>query len=143
MAGPTTEQATAALARVPLFADLSPKELSVLAGLSRPYSFAAGDDIVTEGDTSARFYLITSGEADVLLHGQAVEKVGPGDHFGEIAMLDGGPRAATVRATTPVEALSLASFSVKPVLREHPDILFKLIQQLCGRLREAEQRPTS
>jgi CRP-like cAMP-binding protein len=113
-----------ALGKVDLFADLSPKELSVVAGLAKPSSFAEGDRIVTEGDTSARFYLLVSG-TDV----------------GEIAVLDRGPRTATVVATSAVTTLSLASFSLRPVLKEHPDVLMKLVVKLCERLRLAQDSP--
>jgi CRP-like cAMP-binding protein len=143
MASQGVDPAEEALGKVPLFSDLSQKEIKLLAGLTRPYSYKPGDDIVTQGDTTARFYMITQGEAAVLVHGEQVETLSAGSHFGEIAMLDGGPRAATVRALTPVETLSLASFSVRPVLRDHPDILVKLIQELCGRLRAAESSPTA
>jgi CRP/FNR family transcriptional regulator, cyclic AMP receptor protein len=142
MARTKSDPIAEALGSVDLFAGLAPKELSVLAGLARPYSYSPGDDIVVEGDTSARFYLITSGTVDVLIDGKRVNKLGPGESFGEIAVLDRGPRTATVRATSPVETLSLASFSLRPVLKEHPDILMKLVVHLCERLRAVEASAT-
>lgn len=127
-----------ALSQVKLFSGLSPKELGVLAGLVRPFKFAAGEEIVREGDEGSRFYLINDGTADVTVRGKVVAQLGPGDHFGEIAVLDRQPRAATVTATTPMTTSSLASFSLRPVLREHPELLEKLLVQVCQQLREAQ-----
>ena len=71
---------------------------------------------------------------------QIVAEFGPGEYFGEVAMIDRQPRTATVTAAEPLRTLSLASISVRPVLREHPDIALKMLEKLCARLRSADAR---
>jgi CRP/FNR family transcriptional regulator, cyclic AMP receptor protein len=142
MARAKVDPVAEALGKVDLFAGLSPKELGLIAGLARQSSYVEGENIVTEGDTSARFYLLTDGTANVEHGGRVLARLAAGDYVGEMAVLDGLPRSATVRATGPVEVLSLASFSLRPVLKEHPEILMKLLARLCLRLREAQASPT-
>jgi CRP/FNR family transcriptional regulator, cyclic AMP receptor protein len=72
--------------------------------------------------------------------GRRIRKLGPGDSFGDIALIDGGPRSATVEAETPLSTLSLATWNFKGALRENQSIAFKLLLVLCKRLREAESR---
>jgi len=142
MARDKADPVVEALAKVDLFSGLTPKELAVIAGLAKPASYAVGDTIVREGDTTARFYLLLSGTAVVEHAGRVLAELGPASYVGEMAVLDGGPRTATVRATSDVEAVSLASFSLRPVLTQHPDTLMKLVVKLCERLRAAQADPT-
>ncbi len=127
------------LARVPLFAGLSRKELSPIADMAKPYRFAAGSTIVEEGTTGGRFYLVSSGQVDVLVNSHRVTGLGPGGTFGEIALIDEGVRTATVVARSEVEALGIASFNFRPLLKSEPAVAFKLLVELCHRLREADR----
>jgi CRP/FNR family transcriptional regulator, cyclic AMP receptor protein len=137
-----TANPTADLLRgVDLFEGLTIKELELVAGACKQDEFRAGDDIVTQGGRSARLYLIVDGTAEVRVHGSMVVQIGPGDYFGEMAVIDGEPRAATVTATSPVSVLSLAHFNVKVLLRSMPDIGFKMLQRLCARVRALESEP--
>ena len=136
-ANPTVEL----LRNVDLFDGLTTKELESVADACKRAQFQTGDNIVTQGDPSARLYVIIDGTADVFVHGAKVETVGPGDYFGEMAVIDDQPRAATVTATSPVSALSLAHFNVKRLLRAMPDIGFKMLRRACERIRSLESEP--
>ena len=136
-ANPTVEL----LRRVDLLHGLTAKELQTVAELCKPATFREGENIVTQGEPSARLYIIIEGTADVRVHGEKVEQIGPGDYFGEIAVIDGEPRAATVTATSPLSALSLANFNVRFLLRTVPDIGFKMLRTACARIRALESKP--
>ncbi len=135
-------QATAdALRRIKFFAGLSDRDLRLVAELARPVRFDAGRAITSEGDDAGRFYLITDGDARVEVGGDPQGTLHAGDTFGEIALLDGGPRSATVIAETPVEALTIASWNLRPLLREHPSIAEAMLVEMCRRLRSARSVP--
>jgi CRP-like cAMP-binding protein len=127
------------LARVPLFSALSRRELQVIASMAKPASFPAGTEIVEEGTRGGRFFLITQGQVDVLVNGHRITGLGPGATFGEIALIDEGPRTATVRARSDVDTLGIASFNFRPLLKNEPGVAYKLMVELCRRLREADR----
>lgn len=136
---PVVEQ----LAKVDLFSDLTKKELGVVADLAKEFRFADGAAIITEGEGSARFYLIMEGQVAVKVNGRTRATLGPGDYFGELAVIDNGPRSATCLAVGPVRTLSLASFSLRPVLRQHPDVTLKLLAKVVERLRRVDKQLTA
>ena len=136
-ADPTVEL----LRNVELFDGFTTKELEAVASMCKPAEFRDGHNIVTEGERSARLYVITEGTAEVRVHGEKVDVIGPGDYFGEMAVIDGEPRAATVTATSPVSTISLANFNVKALLRGSPDMGFKMLQKACARIRALESEP--
>jgi CRP-like cAMP-binding protein len=127
------------LSKVRLFQGLTPKELGAIAALAKSFTFASGSTIVEEGTQGGRFYLIVSGEADVVAHEHSVVRLGPGAYFGEIALIDEGPRTATVRAVTDVEALGIAAFNFRPLLKNEPNVAFKVLVEICRRLRESDR----
>jgi CRP-like cAMP-binding protein len=102
-------------------------------------TFDEGKPIVEEGATGAGFHLILEGEAAVLVGGRKRASLGPGDYFGEMALLDGGPRSATVKAMTPVHTLTLASWAFVPLVDKNPPIARKLLVELSRRLRNLER----
>jgi len=128
------------LGKVPLFQGLSEDELEVLLRSTSETDFQAGTDVVREGDKGAGFHLILSGTATVTKGGQTLRSLGPGESFGDIALIDDGHRTATVHADAPLHTLSITTWNFKPVLLEHPQIAYKLLVELCRRLREAEAR---
>ncbi len=128
------------LSGVELFAGLTKKEAGKVLQFMRDLNFAAGKVMVQEGDNGGRFFLIVSGTAVVTRNGRRVRKLGPGDSFGDIALIDGGPRSATVTAETPITTMSLAIWNFKAALLENPSITYKLLLVLCKRLRESESR---
>ncbi len=129
---------TELLGTVGLFAGLPKRKLQQVADMCREHSFAPGDAIVSEGDRSGRFYLIVEGDASVKVHGRLVATLGPAEYFGEFAVLDQAPRSATVTAITPVRAYSLASITLRPLLKEEPEITYRLLLNACQRLRALE-----
>lgn len=127
-----------ALSGTDLFAGVGKKALAAIAAQARVVNHPEGKDITEEGGGAAGFHLIRSGEVAVSVHGNARPDLGPGDYFGEISMIDGKPRSATVRAKSPVTTISLASWAFHPILDEHPDVTKELLKVMCARLRAAE-----
>jgi CRP-like cAMP-binding protein len=126
------------LANVPLFAACSPAELGRIGRLCTPVDISAGTVLVREGSSGHEMFVIAAGTATVTIGGDVVAEVGPGDVFGEMALLDGGQRTATVTATTDmvVEVLSQPEFL--SLLAEVPAVTRKVLRQLAARLRVAD-----
>jgi CRP/FNR family cyclic AMP-dependent transcriptional regulator len=125
---------------VPLFAGVGDKELKRLANVMRESRFNEGEVITTEGRSGIGFFLIEDGNASVSLHGEIIRTLGPGDHFGEIALIDEGPRSATVTASTDLRCRGMAAWEFRAFVQEHPEVAWPLLQTLASRLREAEGR---
>lgn len=125
----------AMLGSVPLFEGLSRRELSSILEAAKEIRFRDGREIVEEGSTGVGFHLIIEGEADVLVGGVKRATLRAGDYFGEMSLLDGGPRSATVRAVTPVSTLALTSWIFMPLLNKNPSIARKLLLEMTRRLR--------
>jgi len=123
---------------VPLFAGLLPSELDRIALVMRPIQAAAGDVVCLEGRPGYLFFVIASGEAAVEHGGQTVAKLHAGDHFGELALLDHGPRSATVRTLTDTQLYVLGEPSLDALLNEVPALAQKLLAALATRVREAD-----
>ena len=128
----------AMLANVDLFRECSTKELTQILAVSKEIGFPAGKDITVEGQLSGRFYLVLDGAVAVKRQGRTRATLGPGSYFGEIALIDGGPRTATCTAVTSVDTLAIAQFNFGPLVKEHPGLAHKLLLHLCARLRAAE-----
>ena len=134
---PTEKKLIEQLGSVYLFEGLSDRDLKALVASASQVDHSAGHEIVTEGRGGVGFHLILDGHAEVLVHGHRHGWLGPGDYFGEISLIDGQPRSATVRAETPVRTLSLTAWDFKPLL-DDPEIVKKLLLGVCKRLRSAE-----
>ena len=106
----TTKETVTRLAKVPLFSDCSQRDLQTIARVVREIPHAAGTVIAREGDPGVGLFVILDGTADVTIGGRKKATLGPGDFFGEIALLDGGPRTATVTAKTDVKLLGLTEW---------------------------------
>lgn len=128
---------TKMLKAVPLFSNCSDRELKALSRVLREVDFKAGKTICSEGETGLGLHIIADGEAKVIIRGRTRARVGPGDFFGEVALLDGGPRTASVVAETDVKALALPVWQFRETLREHPSITFKMLEVVAERLRAA------
>ncbi len=128
------------LSRVPLFAGIQGRELERLARIMRESKFAEGEAITSEGESGVGFFVIEDGNATVSRRGEILRTLEPGDHFGEIALIDEGPRSATVIATTDLRCRGLAAWEFKTFVLEHPGVAWTLLATLVARLREAEGR---
>jgi CRP/FNR family transcriptional regulator len=128
------------LKRVPLFAGVGDRELGRLAKVMRESTFNEGQAITTEGRSGVGFFVIEHGNATVSLRGEIVRTLGPGDHFGEIALIDEGPRSATVTATTDLRCRGMAAWEFRSFVQEHPEVAWPLLETLASRLRDAEGR---
>lgn len=127
------------LAKVGLFDGLSRKELTTIYRSAKEVHFPPGRKIVTEGASGIGFHMIVGGKVKVSVKGRTRAMLGPGSYFGEISLIDRGPRSATVTADTEVTTLSLASWSFLSILDKNPTISRKLLTELCRRLRAAEK----
>jgi CRP/FNR family transcriptional regulator len=125
------------LRRVELFESLSDRDLKKLADSFKESTFSAGDVIATEGQRGVGFFVISEGTVDYSIHDDRVGSGGPGDYFGEVALIDDGPRTATVTATTDVTAYGLTSWEFRPLVEENASIAWELLQKMAKRLRAA------
>jgi pyruvate,water dikinase len=132
------------LQRVDLFAGMDRRQTEQVGRLLKERRFAKGDTIIMEGSGGAAFFIIESGEASVTHNGVEVAKLGPGDHFGEVALIDGGPRTATVTAITDLVCYGLTFWEFRPLVEKNGTMGWKLLEALAKRLREADKpAPTS
>ena len=127
------------LRNVDLFEELSKKEIERLAKSFRESRFAAGETIAAEGTRGVGFFIIGEGTVQYSVRGEEVGQGGPGDYFGEIALIDDGPRTATVMAGTDVTAYGLASWEFQPLVEENAALAWELLQGMAKRLRAANQ----
>ena len=122
------EGAAALLKRVPLFSDLDDKELGRIASSMKQRTFEAGDQVTTEGQGGVGFFVIEDGEAVVTVGGDERRRLGPGDYFGEVALLNQSVRTATIRAETELRCYGLTSWEFRPLVETHGSIAWKLLQ---------------
>jgi CRP-like cAMP-binding protein len=130
----------AIIANVDLFQDLSKAQLKRLASASTEVSHPPGNAVATEGRNGVAFHLIIEGSATVSKDGRELRTLGPGDYFGEISMIDGRPRSATVTALEPLKAMAIPHQDFEAVIDADPEFARRLLKTLCARLREAEAR---
>jgi CRP/FNR family transcriptional regulator, cyclic AMP receptor protein len=128
----------AAVQRVELFADMDRRQAEQIARLLKLRPFAKGETVIMEGSGGAAFFLIESGDATVSKKGVPVATLGPGDCFGELALIDGGPRSATVTAETDLVCYGLTFWEFRPLIERNSSIAWKLLQALAKRLRDAD-----
>ena len=120
---------------VPLFASLRPEDAEQVASMFKERRFAAGETVTKEGSGGAAFFLIQSGEATVSVRGERKAELKAGDHFGEIALIDGGERSATVTAGTDLVCYGLTYWDFRPLVQQNPAIAWGLLQSLARMLR--------
>jgi CRP-like cAMP-binding protein len=130
------------LSRVPLFADLPPRDLRRVAALAEETWFNAGRVVVEEGQPGSSFYVILDGEARVTKGpaGRTLGRLGPGDHFGEMALLDGQPRSATVIAESSLDTVRIRRAAFRTLLKREPDVGLRIMATLAARVRARERQ---
>ena len=136
-----TDNATdvqAHLARVPIFAGLSSRQLGKLAGSSRRTTHQAGHEMAKEGEGALALHIILDGTAEVSVHGRPRRELRAGDYFGEISLIDGKKRSATVTATSDLHTLAVPHGAFQKLLETEPGFAAGLLKLICARLREAE-----
>ena len=126
------------LQRVPLFEDFERGDLQRLSRSFKQRVFDAGSTVADEGRTGAGFFVIETGEATVSVRGTEHGKLGPGDYFGEIALIDDGARSATVTADSELRCYGLTSWEFRPLVEGNASIAGKLLETMAKRLRAAQ-----
>jgi CRP/FNR family transcriptional regulator, cyclic AMP receptor protein len=125
------------LRSIPLFSGLSTRQLDGILRSTHGVGFEPGARIVTEGDTGTGFFIMTKGTASVIIDARKVATLGPGSYFGEMAVLDGGPRIATIQAMTSTFTLELPPSSLSRILRHDPSVVRAMEVELCDRLAQS------
>jgi len=131
------------LRNVPLFKGLSQKQLEQIARLVDEVEAPAGKRLAIVGETGHELFVIVQGQAVVTLPNGRKVRLGPGEFFGEMSLVDGGPRSATVEATTPMKLLVVGHREFWQLLDEAPSLNAKVMRTLAGRLRDAEGGATA
>ncbi len=129
----------AALASVPLFEGLTKRQLKKVSEVAEVVDYMAGHSIVKEGDIGDSFFVVLVGQAKVTVNGRTVNRSLPGDHFGEISLLDGGPRTASVISETPMTMLMMERRNFLAVLNDDPQISIALMESLARMIRRVDR----
>lgn len=133
-------QLASGLAAVPLFSACSKQDLQIVARHTEVVEIPAGTPVIEEGGKGDAFFFILAGEAAVRRRGRTVAKLGPGQFFGELALLDPAPRDATVVALSPLTVGVLGARVFRAIVRDVPNMSEKLLRGMAQRLREADLR---
>src|SRR5215208_3325137 len=128
------------LGGVPLFQGVKPKELKKLAERMQERTFSVVDALTTKRKSGVGFFLIEDGNASVSIEGKIIRTLGPGEFFGEIALIDSGPRSATIVATTDLRCRGMTAWEFRPFIEQHPEVAWPMRETLASRLRDAEKR---
>jgi CRP-like cAMP-binding protein len=129
------------IVHVPLFSGLAAPDRDAVARLFTQRVFAPGETVVKEGSEAAAFYLIDAGTATLTVRGEFRRTLGPGDYFGEIALLDSGVRTATITADTELICRGITLWDFQPMVQNNGTIAWTLLQTLARRLRELTEAP--
>jgi len=124
---------------VGLFSDCSREELRRISSLTTPTAVSKGSVLTLQGQPGSEFFIVVSGTATATRNERELAQYGPGSFFGELALLDGGSRTATVYATSDMELLVLSRSEFRSLQETAPSVAFKILNELGGRLRRADQ----
>jgi CRP/FNR family transcriptional regulator, cyclic AMP receptor protein len=123
-----SKDAAELLRQVPLFSDLDQRELQDIASAMKSRTFSAGQEIAVEGQSGVGFFVIEDGQAKVTVGGDEVRTLGPGDYFGEVALITQGPRTATVTADTDLKTYGMTFWEFRPLVEDTPSLAWKMLQ---------------
>jgi CRP-like cAMP-binding protein len=132
----TQDRRTALIGGCPLFQGLDDTGLGALAGAAVEVDFPAERVIARQGEIGTGFFVVVEGMVRVSRDGSTIARLGPGEFFGELSVLDGGPRIAQVAAEQPTRCLAIASWDFERVLRDQPGVALSVLRVVAGRLRE-------
>jgi CRP/FNR family cyclic AMP-dependent transcriptional regulator len=137
--------ASRVLSHVPLFAGLPSKDLRRIAAIAEEIWFGAGKVVVEGGSPGNSFFIILDGEAKVVrtVSGRTIRLIGPGEYFGELALLDGGPRTATVIAESTLDTVRIRRAPFRELLKKEPEVGLRMMTGLASRIREYERQLVS
>ena len=124
-----------ALTKIPLFSHLSSRQLRKLRGSTMEHRYESETTIVRERDRTTTLYVLLEGSVKIVRKGRTISRMEPGECFGEIALIDGRPRAASVIAESPVRCLALQQDDLRKLIMTDPDVSWALLQSLAARLR--------
>jgi CRP/FNR family cyclic AMP-dependent transcriptional regulator len=122
------------LKNVPLFSGLDKRELEQIAATMRERRFAAGDTVTEEGAGGAGFFVVEQGQAEVQVEGETRGTIGAGDYFGEIALLTGSDRTATIKATSDMICWGMTPWDFRPLVESNSAIAWKLLTAMADKL---------
>ena len=128
------------LRSVPLFKGLDDNQLQMLSRTMKDRTFRAGQSVATEGQGGVGFFIVEAGEATITVAGEAKGKVGAGDYFGEVALIDEGARSATITADSDLKCWGMTPWEFRPLVESNASIAWPLLKMMAERLRRAEQR---
>jgi CRP-like cAMP-binding protein len=131
------------LAQMPLFSSLTRHQLALVTDFTVPDELTAGTILTRQGAAGGIAYILASGQAEVLRDGRRLALLGPGDVVGELSLIDGKPRSATVKAVTDLEVLEIDARDLTRLLRKSPAVTRNLLEALAGKLRQADLLPTA
>jgi|SRR5436190_3266404 len=120
--------------KVPLFSRCSRKDLASVSAIADEIDLPAGQELTRQGELGREFFVLVDGTADVTKDGTKVNALGPGDFFGEIALVAQMPRTATVVATSPVRALVMRDQEFRGLMKDSPEVQLKILEALAERL---------
>ena len=120
---------------IPLFSSCTQKELRAVAAVARETHFRPGQEICSQGKVGVGLHVVLSGDVKVIVDGRTRRRMGPGSFFGEISLLDGGPRSATVEASSDVEMLVIPAWGFKKMLQDNPHLMMKMLEEMGRRIR--------
>jgi CRP/FNR family transcriptional regulator, cyclic AMP receptor protein len=128
------------LREIPLFAELSDRDRRQLAAEMHEKSYSPGQEVVVEGEAGVGFFVVLDGSARVTVRGQDHGTLRAGDYFGEMALVDGSQRSASVTADDGLRCAGITMWNFRPFVRDHPDVAWALLKALVKRVRAAEER---
>jgi CRP/FNR family cyclic AMP-dependent transcriptional regulator len=137
--GEENEAVIAMLEKNPLWAGLDRKDLKAIVKVSKEHKFETGDVILSKGEGGVGFYLIMNGSVEIKSDGNILAKLGQGQFFGEMAVLDNQPRSADVVAAEPSRCFIVSEWAFKALISENPRIALKMLQEFVRRLRNVNK----
>lgn len=128
-----------AIKNASVFADLPKRDVKHLVAAVTERTIPAGTVVIEQGEPGVGFFVIGSGSATVKVRGKTIRTLGPGDHFGEVALIDRGARMAEVTAAADMECVVLPAWQFRAFVHDHPEVAWALMQSLVKRvIRDAE-----